>query len=286
VPRLPAGERLASIATAATEVFGRLGYRGTRTADVAVKAGMSTGSLFTYVESKEALFHLVLLYGFGLLPDPPPALPLATPAPRETSALAGRGLRGMSVPRLRAALRGDEPADVAQELRGIVEELYDGTERYWPVLAVIERCAVELPELDALWFGGSRHGYHAGLAKYLERRTSNGRLRPMPDATLAARVVIESVAWFGWHRHEGRDSALYDDQTARRTVIEFACAALIPESAPAGAELHSACRASPGLTPNSAPKEHESWTRPLPQGAIQPATSGYPTPTATGRFPS
>jgi AcrR family transcriptional regulator len=47
--RLPASERLAAIAAAATEDFGRLGYRGTRTAEVAARAGMSAGSLFTYV---------------------------------------------------------------------------------------------------------------------------------------------------------------------------------------------------------------------------------------------
>jgi hypothetical protein len=71
------------------------------------------------------------------------------------------------------------------------------------------------------------------------------RLRPMPDAMVAARVVTESVAWFAWHRREGRDAALYDDQTARRTVIEFVCAVLVPDSAPAGAQPHTARRASP-----------------------------------------
>jgi AcrR family transcriptional regulator len=230
---------------------------------------MSAGSLFTYVESKEALFHLVFLYGLGLLPETPPVLPLGTPGPGETLALLERGLREFPEPRLRAALAGDEPADVAQELRGIVAERYDLIERYWPLLAVIERCAVELPELDALWFGAARHGYYAELGEYLERRTASRRLRPMPDAKVAARVVTESVAWFAWHRREGRDSALYDDQTARRTVIDFACAALVPESAPAGAEPHTkrpaagpstARRASPpGNTPNSASKEHQSW---------------------------
>jgi len=47
----------------------------------------------------------------------------------------------------------------------------------------------------------------------------------MPDARVAARLVVESVAWFAWHRREGRDAALYDDQAGRRTVIELACAA-------------------------------------------------------------
>lgn len=225
--RLPASERLAAIATAATDVFRHLGYRGTRTADVAARAGMSAGSLFTYVESKEALFHLVFLHGLGLLPEPPGALPLATPGPGETVAVIG-ALRKIPAPRLRAALRGNEPADVAGELRGIVEELYDVTERYWPLLAVVERCAVELPELDAAWFGRTRAGYLGGLGRYLERRMASGQLRPMPDATVAARVVVESVAWFAWHRHEGRDAALYDERAARRTVVEFACAALVP----------------------------------------------------------
>jgi AcrR family transcriptional regulator len=217
---------------------------------------MSAGSLFTYVESKEALFHLVFLYGLGELPEAPAVLPLGTPAPGETVTLIGRALHELAVPRLRAALAGNEPVDVVQELREIVEEIYDLTERYWPLLAVIERCAAELPELDALWFAGERADIHAELGQYLQRRAAIGRLRPMPDAMVAARVVTESVAWFAWHRRGDRDSARYDNQTARRTVIEFACAALVPESAPAGAERHTARRASPpDLTAKSAPKE-------------------------------
>src|SRR5437016_2039224 len=99
---------------------------------------MSAGLLFTYVESKEALFHLVFLHGLGLLPDGPLALPLGTPGPGETATLPEQALGEAPVPRIRAALADEEPADVAQELRGIVEERYDLIERYWPLLAVIE----------------------------------------------------------------------------------------------------------------------------------------------------
>ena len=220
-----------SLAVAATEIFGLRGYRGTRTGDVAARAGMSAGSLFSYVASKEALFHLVFLHGLGLLPDGPAVLPLSTLGLGETFSLLGRALGEVPVPRIRAALAEDEPADVAGELRGIVEERYDLIERYWPLLAVIERCAAEMPELEALWFGRARAGSYAELGQYLERRMARGLLRPMPDVTVAARVVTESVSWFAYHRHQGRDYALYDDQTARRTVIEFVCAALLPEAA-------------------------------------------------------
>lgn len=233
MPRSSSSERLASLAAAAIEVFGRLGYRGTRTADVAAKAGMSAGSLFTYVESKEALFHLVFLHALGLLPEAP-ELPLPTPEPGETVALLARAMRDAPVPPVRAALTVDEPADAAEELRGIVEELYDRVERSWPLLAVIERCSIEMPELDAVWFGQGRGGFLADLAKYLERRTTSGQLRPMPDSPTTARLIAELVAWFAWHRRGGRDAALCDDKTARRTVIEFVCAALVPENAREG----------------------------------------------------
>jgi AcrR family transcriptional regulator len=217
------------VAQAATEVFGRLGYRGTRTADVAAKAGLSTGSLFTYVDSKEALFHLVFLHGFGMASERLPDLPVATPVPGETLAVIEAGLGAVRVPRMRSALTQQQPADVAEELREIVEERYALIDHYWPLIAVIERCAVEMPELEAAWFDLVRAGSFEDLGGYLERRMAAGLLRAMPDVTVAARVVTESLAWFAWHRHESRDSTRYDDDAVRQTVVEFICAALIPE---------------------------------------------------------
>jgi AcrR family transcriptional regulator len=218
------------VARVATADFGRLGYRGTKTADVAAKAGMSTGSLFTYVESKEALFQLVFLHWFGMPAQRPPVLPVPTPGPGETLAVIEAGLREVQMPRIRAALAEEEPADVAEELREVVAERYALIEHYWPILAVIERCAVEMPELEAAWFGLARAGTFQELGSYLERRMAAGLLRRMPDSAVAARIVTESLSWFAWHRREGRDSARYEDEAVRRTVVEFICAALVPEA--------------------------------------------------------
>jgi hypothetical protein len=49
---------------------------------------------------------------------------------------------------------------------------------------------------------------------------------------MAAHLVGEMAAWSAWHRRHGYDGKLFDDQTGRRTTIEFVCAALIPETAP------------------------------------------------------
>jgi AcrR family transcriptional regulator len=230
MPRLPPSQRLMEVAKAATAEFGRLGYRGTKTADVAARAGMSTGLLFTYVESKEALFHLVFLHGFELTSEQTPVLPVATPGPGETLKVIEAGLGQVQMPRIRAALAEERPDDIALELREIVEERYDLIEKYWPLIAVIERCAVEIPELEEAWFGFARAGTFEELGSYLDRRMADGLLRRMPDAEVAARVVTESLSWFAWHRREGRDSTLYDDDAVRRTVVEFICAALVPES--------------------------------------------------------
>jgi AcrR family transcriptional regulator len=226
--RTPARDRLETIAAAATRVFGRVGYKGTRTADVAKEAGISNGSLFTYVESKEALFHLVFAHGFGHFAEVLPPLPLVTPAPGETVELISKELRKVPAPRLRAAFDEDRPADARAELQGIVDERYVIIEQLWPLLAVIERCALDLPELEAFYFGQARSGFFARLTEYLEMRAKGGYLRTTPDAAVTARVIIESVTWFAWKRHQGRDAHTYDDEVARQTVIDFVCAALTP----------------------------------------------------------
>jgi AcrR family transcriptional regulator len=231
MPRSTPPERLTEVALAATRVFGRLGYRRTHMSDVATQAGLSSGAVYTYVESKEALFHLVFAHAFGQFAGGVPSLPLATPAFAETLELIGQGLRkAAATPRLRAALDQADPGDVQAELTAIIEERYDMIERMWPVLAVIERCAVDLPELEALYYQRGRRGHLAQLTKYLEQRAASGHLRTMLDATVAARIVTETIVWFAWHRREDRDAALYDDERARRTVIQFVCCALIGPS--------------------------------------------------------
>ena len=231
MPRTTPPERLTEVAQAATRVFGRLGYRRTHMADVATQAGLSSGAVYSYVESKEALFHLVFADAFGQFADGVPSLPLVTPAFAETLELIGQGLRkAAATPRLRAALDQADPGDVQAELTAIIEERYDMIERMWPVLAVIERCAVDLPDLEALYYQRGRRGHLAQLTKYLEQRAASGHLRTMLDATVAARIVTETIVWFAWHRREDRDAALYDDERARRTVIQFVCCALIGPS--------------------------------------------------------
>ncbi len=213
---------------AATRVFGRLGYRRTHMADVAAEAGLSSGAVYTYVTSKDALFHLVFAHAFGQLGKDQPTLPLPTPAPDETLRLIAQGLnRAAPTPKMKAALEDPTPSDVRAELTEIVEERYEMVERLWPIFAVIERSAIDLPDLDELYFRRGRRGQFNQLTRYLEQRTADGYLRVVPDITVAARLVTEAIAWFAWHRRDDREAASFDDGLARRTVVQFVCDALL-----------------------------------------------------------
>src|SRR3954471_1013725 len=102
----PAG-RLDEIVDAALRVLLASGYRRTRMTDVAEAAGVSSGLLYTYAASKEALFLLVLLRETGAsLEDL--ELPLPAPGPEDVKSLLRKSLRPIgNMPALAAALETD-----------------------------------------------------------------------------------------------------------------------------------------------------------------------------------
>src|SRR4029450_13479148 len=70
-------DRLEDLGRSGAAVFASRGYRRTQMADVAREMGVSPGNLYNYVDSKDALFHLVLRRVLGERPgDQPFALPV------------------------------------------------------------------------------------------------------------------------------------------------------------------------------------------------------------------
>jgi AcrR family transcriptional regulator len=231
VARTHSPTRLADITAAATRVFGRIGYRRTQMGAVASEAGVSQGSLYSYVESKDALFHLVFADGFGEFEASSARLPIPTPETGETIALVKRGLRrAAATPCLVTALEADPPDDVRAELAAIVTEQYEMISRVWPLLAVIERSAADLPEFEQFYFGRGRPVHLQRLARYIDARSASGHFRTTADSAVAARIVAEITTWFGGHRHDDRDARLYDEAGVLPTIVAFVCDALIEPS--------------------------------------------------------
>ena len=224
-------DRLDQLAAAALTVFKRKGFRQALMTDVAQEMGVSAGLLYTYVESKEALFSFMLqsLANDGV--DASRRLPIPTPEPGDTAAVVGRALRQrMAQPALKEALTRASAADPAAELEGVIREHYRVVADCRDLLTVIDRTAADIPELRERFFVKARRPLVLRLADYLDARIAAGQFRAVPDTKVTARFIIESVAWFANHRHGDLDSASIDDEMAETTVVDMLTSALLQEA--------------------------------------------------------
>ena len=224
-------DRFDQLVACATQVFIEHGYRRTQMADVAAAMGVAKGTLYLYVESKEALFDLVCRHADTEPPIPrPKTLPVPTPKPGATLRYVAARLADNPIPpTIAAALSRSRITDPAAELAAIVGELYDTLARHRRALKLLDRSARDYPELAALWFEGGRGALIALLVQYLDGRIAKGRLRRVPDTTAAARLIIETVAFWAMHRHWDAHPQIVDEAVARETVVRFIVGALAKE---------------------------------------------------------
>jgi len=214
-------ERLDQLITCAARVFSERGYRRAQMADVAAAMGVAPGTLYLYVESKEALFHLLVQRGLSNGRHPLPPLPIRTPAPGATFALLRRRFgQEARLPALEAALARRRVSAPRRELQAIVRELYALIARNHQGIKLLERSALDWPDLAALFYTDMRRTVLQRLTRYLERRSTQRLLRPIDHPAAAARLINETIAWFAMHRHRDLDSAEISDEVAQATVVE------------------------------------------------------------------
>ena len=220
--------RLSQLIACATKVFIEQGYRRTQMDDVAAALGVAKGTLYLYVESKEALFDLVTRCADAAPPLPSfVQLPLPTPKPGATLAyVRDRLAKNQTLSVLTAALARQRVKDARAELAAILGELYDTLARNRYGIKLLDRSAQDLPELAALWFDTARGGLIATLAHYLETRMHRKLLRPLPDAAITARLIIEAVSFWAVHRHWDPHPQIVEETVARDTVVQFILNAL------------------------------------------------------------
>lgn len=171
--------------------------------DVAEALGLAKGTLYGYARSKEALFAAAVRYADDAEPIPTPAdLPLSAPAPGELAALvAGRLAAELPDMALTRALSQPDHAivdgvAVAEELAGIVVDLYRRLARHRTAIKLVDRCASELPELAEVWSTTARGAQMSGMEAYLRRRQASGGLvLPGPPPVVARTVVELCVLW-------------------------------------------------------------------------------------------
>ncbi|HVV20665.1 MAG TPA: helix-turn-helix domain-containing protein [Pseudonocardiaceae bacterium] len=225
----PNTRSLSNIADAAEQVFRAKGYRAAGISDVAKALGLSHGALYTYVQSKEVLLYLALLNTIN--PEKVDSLPLPVQLPAEDrlADLAADWAGSARIPNVKAALDRRRIPPIREELGEIIDDLYAFVENNQRLLGLIERCAPELPELFQFYFVERRRSTFDDLATYLRTRIDAGLIRDVPDIPTAARFIVETIAWFAWHRKGDPDSAMLRDDTCRITVHHILLNAFVPD---------------------------------------------------------
>jgi AcrR family transcriptional regulator len=199
------------IAEAALKTFSELGFRLTQVADVAKEAGVAPGTIYLYAKGKEDLFWLALRKAMRL--------PAEAESPKDMSAedLRQRITSHGNALNLRAALDG--PDAELPSLETVIRDHYRAVEQGASAIKLVERCARDWPELAHAFFFGLRQTTIANLATYLKRSVRAGTLQPMPNPEIAARLIVETIAWFAMHRRGDVDGQDMDDDAARESVV-------------------------------------------------------------------
>jgi len=216
-------ERFGQLVQVATSTFICRGYRLTQMADVASALGVAKGTVYGYVDSKEALFDAAVRIADGHLPLPDPSkLPLRVPGQRSTlnyirDRLAADGRETVLARVIDGTLAIDDPSE---ELAAVFSDLYQRIAQNRLAMKLVDRCATEYPELAAVWFGEGRWVQHQLLVKLIKTR-SKQRLRSVEHPEVVARSILETIAFWAMHRHFDAAPQQVDDAVAQKAVIDL-----------------------------------------------------------------
>ena len=199
---------LSEIAEAALDHISRHGFKQTQMSDIAKAIGTSAGTLYLYVENKEAL--LALASTFLLDPAELEASPIpfkAVSRDELAELFSEKALELATWPKLERAI-ADKTSDPSQ-FKEVGYEMFDLLSTNRRAIWFLDRLAFELPEFAPVQLNSVR-GRTLGLLTDLLEATGKSSIPPHGLAVIA-RAAIETLAWSAMHRHrEGLDAQPMD----------------------------------------------------------------------------
>lgn len=215
---------------AGLEVFGTKGFTSSRMSDVAQVLDVSQGTLYNYVESKEALFGLLIERGADPGPvELPEDLPVrAASAQQLASRLEDQLRRTFALPALDRVLTRAVADDPRAELTEVLEELWERTTVTRRHADALERSVLDLPPEVQLVVFRFRRDLFERYARYVASRVDSGQFLPVDSPVVPARFLIENVTLFARHCHRDPDpETLPDDKTVRKSIIDLLLKSLL-----------------------------------------------------------
>ena len=221
-PRVMPENRIPDIIGAAAKVFSRKGYRLTQMEEIAKVAGVSKATLYYYFKSKIHLFYYLLEYGV-------PEDGASVPPPGDSPSITERDMLELLRKRLKRRTRLKSIAgflknktgavNLASELEQILGEIWDLQEKNRIQIVILEKSAFEFPELAKVYDKYARRQVLHQLERYIESRVSLGFIRPLNSVPAVARMIMESISWFGWKQMGDRISSRFSQSETLPDIV-------------------------------------------------------------------
>lgn len=233
MPRLRAqisGQRLRELVLAALQVLSRQGYEHSQVADVAKVMGVAPGTVYLYVEGKEALFDLVIRDTASDNPDwlDDIEVPVPTPSPGSTLEFLREVLgRKGQWPLLKSALQASSATQIQSKLEGVIREQYRLMARHRAGLVLLMRSALELPGLADVFVLGLRKRLLDALGRYLTARIQSGQIRPLVNAAATAAVLTQTIAWANLQRPFDPGLNSFTEQSIEDATVDLIVSGLL-----------------------------------------------------------
>jgi AcrR family transcriptional regulator len=188
-------DRVPKLLDAAAAAFVEHGFQRTQMDDVAARLGVSKGTVYRSVDSKESLLAAVLMWADE--PGQVPAEGLGVPATVEQHAsfISTELADAVATLELTAVVargrRLRSHAVVGDEIERLVVGLYAVMHARRTAIMVLDRCAGEIPGLAAVWFGEGRYALVDLWKDYLELRAA--ALPRNVDFEILGRTILEII---------------------------------------------------------------------------------------------
>lgn len=212
-PKTPRGERTrAALLEAARQEFAEKGYFNAKIADIAERAGKSSGSFYNYYDNKELLL-----------------VDLVNEFPRDV---------------MRRAFTDDRGTDLVSRIETAVAAYYGTYRAYLPEMVGVFHLSMTRPEFHERWLSLRATGINALVPDIERLRKRSGIPRLVRSEILASAIVsmLEGFCW-AWMASDGEEGiAAPSDEEAIATLSYVWSRAVLADAAPAPSPARSARR--------------------------------------------
>ncbi|MBL4863291.1 MAG: helix-turn-helix transcriptional regulator [Rhodobiaceae bacterium] len=195
------------------------GLKQTQMSDIAKAIGISVGTLYLYVENKEALLALasaILLNSSELEAAPLPFKAVSRDELVKLFIQAAKKLQKW--PTLERSVKGKSSG--TKNFKTIGYEMFDVMSENRRAIWFLDRLAYELPEFASVQLSSVR-GRTVKLLTNLLVGTGLSSINP-DGLSIMARAAIESLAWSAMHRHSGGLDAQPTNNLSEKTIRDLA----------------------------------------------------------------